>query len=545
MAQMTGGRAVVESLMAQGVDTVFGLISIHMLGVYDALHDVQDRVRFVGGRHEQAVTFMADGYARATGRPGVCFTSTGPGAANTLGAMGEAWAGSIPVLQVTSNVDAALIDGGRGVLHEPYHQREMFASVTDWTALCRTVEEAPRAVFEAFERFKTRRPRPIAIEVATDAIHKTGEAEILPARDFPRQAGDPALVERAAQALAKARRPLLWAGGGVLTAGAWEELRQLAELLDAPVVTTQGGKGAIPSSHALALGCIRGGRAYGENPLHEFVASCDVALVVGSRLAHGLTSGVGMRLPETIIHVDLADEVFNKNYPASVAIRGDVKAVMGRLGAMLEGKDLAKPESFRREIAKVKAGAAQALHRAGPNQQRTMDALREVIPSDGIVVADATVPAYWAAQGWAVEAPRTYISPHGWAGIGFGWPASLGAKVGMPQRKVVLMSGDGGFQLNLQELATAVQERIPVVAVIWNDNAWGVLKGMQRDRYQRRYFGTDLWNPDFVKLAQAYGVAATRVNSLAELSRTLEGALAREEFHLIEVAMPEGFANFR
>lgn len=545
MAQMTGGKAVVESLRAQGVDAVFGLISIHMMGVYDALYEARDHVRLIGGRHEQAVTFMADGYARATGRPGVCLTSTGPGAANSVGAMGEAWAGSIPVLQVTSNVDANLIDSGRGALHEPYRQRQMFASVTDWTVLCRTPSEVPQAIYEAFERFKTKRPRPIEIEVATDAVHAVGEVEVLPAREHLRLGGTEEEVEQAARLLRAAKRPLLWAGGGVLTGEAWEELRALAELLEAPVVTTQGGKGAIPSSHPLALGCVRGGRAYGRNMLFEFVASCDVALVVGSRLAHGLTAGVGMKLPPTLIHVDLGEDVFNKNYPATLAVRGDAKAVLGRLFERMKDSGGPARAQFLSEVRSVKERAARALYETGPNQQRTMDALREVIPPEAIVVADATVPAYWAAQGWAAEKPRTYLSPHGWAGIGFGWPAALGAKVGMPQRKVVLISGDGGFQLNLQELATAVQERIPIVATVWNDGAWGVLKAMQRDRYGGRYYGTALWNPDFVKLASVYGLAATRVNTLADLTRALERAFQREEFHLIEVTMPDGFSSFR
>ncbi|MSQ11697.1 MAG: hypothetical protein EXR48_03250 [Dehalococcoidia bacterium] len=221
MARMRGGEAVVHSLAAQGVDTVFDLISVHMMALYDA----RDRVRFVGGAARAGGGLHGDGYARATGRPGVALTSSGPGAATTMGAMGEAWACSSPVLQVTSNVKAALIDSGRGALHEPRHQLEMLRSVMGWTAQCRTVDEVPRAVFEAFERCKTQRPRPIAVEVATDALHADGEAEVLPARDYAKTQGEPKGVEEAARLLASARRPMLWAGGGVLSTGGWDELR--------------------------------------------------------------------------------------------------------------------------------------------------------------------------------------------------------------------------------------------------------------------------------------------------------------------------------
>lgn len=547
MANVTGGRAVVESLIAQGVDTVFGLISTHMMSVYDALYDVRDRVRFFGGRHEQAITYAADGYARVTGKPGVCLSSTGPGAANTLGAMGEAYAGSSPVLQVTSNVEVDFIDRSLGVLHEPKDQLGMFHSVTDWNVLCRSVEEIPRAVFEAFERFKTRRPRPIEVEIATDVLHSTGDAEILSAQDYPRRTGASQAIEQALRILASAQRPVIWAGGGVLSADASPELLGLAELLDAPVITTYAGKGAFPNDHHLSLGCVQGGARtpYGPNPTHEFLAACDALLVLGSRLPYRWTRGAGIKFPEAVIHVDIDPSVFNKNLPASVMVHGDVKAVGQQLLAALRGRTLNKPEGYLREVREVRSKVRQGLEQRGPNQQRTMDALRGAIPRDTIVAVDATVPAYWAVQGFPVYEPRTYLSPHGWTGIGFGFPAALGAKVGRPDKKVVLISGDGGFQLNLQELGTVAQYGIPIVATVWNDNAWGVLKEQQRDRYQGRYFATDLHNPNFTKLADAYGLAATRVSTLAALVSTLEGALARDEFHLIEVQMPQGFANFR
>ena len=224
MARMSGGKAVIDSLMAQGVDTAFGIISVHMMGVYDALYDVQDRFRFISARHEQAAAYEADGYARASGKPGVCFTSTGPGAANTLGALGEAWSASSPVLQVTSNVDLALVDKGLGFLHEPFKQQQMFESVTRWTAMPRTHQEISQTLLDAFNRFQQERPGPIEIEVPTDILHSEAEVEVLGRREQAKSAGDPAAIAQAAEALTGAKRIVIWAGGGVISAEASAQL---------------------------------------------------------------------------------------------------------------------------------------------------------------------------------------------------------------------------------------------------------------------------------------------------------------------------------
>jgi acetolactate synthase-1/2/3 large subunit len=549
MAYISGGQAIVASLRALGVDTVFGLISVHMLDVYDALYHAGDSPRFIGGRHEQAVAYMADGYARASGKPGVFLTSTGPGAANTLGAMGEAYACSSPVLNVTSNVEAALVNSGRGALHEPKDQLGMFRSVTGWNALIPDVESIPDHLFEAFRRFQTQRPRPIQLEVPTDVLAQEVEVELPMVMDYPPKQGHPDQVERAARLLAQASRPAIWVGGGLVSANASPELQELCELLQCPVTTTYGGKGAIADDHPLALGCSLGGRVYGKNPVHDFLETCDCLLVVGSSLPYRSTVGVGLKLPRRIIHVDIDSQVFGKNYPAELGIEGDARAVLAQLVLQLKdalkGRETAKSESRLKELQAIKSQMLQHLQEDGPNQQRTMDALRSVMPRETIIVCDPTVPAYWATRGMPSYEPRTYLAPHGWSGIGFAFPAALGAKVARPDRPVVVITGDGGFQLNIQELATAVQYGINVTVLMFNDNAWGVLKDMQKNRYQERYFATDLQNPDFMKLAEAYGVRATRVHNLHELTAALEAGLRSGVLNLIEVVMPRGFAEFR
>ena len=480
----------------------------------------------------------------ASGKPGVCFTSTGPGAANSVGAMGEAYQCSSAVLNITSNCESALIDRDRGALHEPKDQLGMFRSVTGWNALINRVDAIPGHVHRAFELFGGRRPRPVELEIPTDVLAQTADVENpLPAARARRRAVSEE-VERAVKLLAGAGRPVIWAGGGVISSDATPELVQLAELLGAPVTTSYGGKGGFPDDHPLGLGCSIGGRVYGKNPVFDFISGCDLALVIGASLPYRLTTGVGLKLPSTLIHSDIDSGVFNRNYPATVGLAGDAKAVLGQLVESLRGKALARSEAFSREVRDLKERARQVLWKTGPNQQRVMETIRGAIARDAIIVADPAMAAYWAARGMPCYEPRTYLSPHGWTSIGFAFPAALGARVARPDRQVVVVSGDGGFQLNMQELGTAAQYGIKVVVLLFNDGAWGVLHDRQRDLFGGRYYATGLANPDFVKVAAAYGLAATRVSTCRELSTVLSDALARQEFHLIEIETPGGFAEF-
>ncbi len=546
MADMTGGKAVIHSLMAQGVDTAFGVISIHMMAVYDALYDVQEKFRFISARHEQAAVYEADGYARATGKPGICFTSTGPGAANTLGAMGEAWSASSPVLQVTSNIALDMINQGKGVLHEPYNQQQMFESVTRWTAQPHTHQEISQTMLDAFTRFKSKRPGPIEIEVPTDILHSSADVEVLGQRDEPRMAGDPKAIEQAAELLANGKRVVIWVGGGVISSAANAELQRVAEKLGAVVVTTYGGKGGFAADHPLFAGVTWGGRApYGLNPIHAYLPTCDAVLMVGSRMPHHMTKQVGLELPENLVQIDLDKEELGKNYPAKVGIHGDAKAVLEQLSAALEAKNVNRGDAQAGEAAGLQQQVRDTFAANEPGHQRALDALRRVIPREAVVVCDATLAAYSAVQAFPVYEPRTYIGPHGWADIGFGFPAALGAAVGRPDVPVVLMSGDGGFQLNLQELGTAAQYNIPIVAIIWNNNAWGVLKGTQKATFDNRLIASELVNPDFVKLTESYGLRATRVATVAELEKTVAAAVTKKEFHLIEVSLPNELAGFQ
>ena len=541
MPNLTGGQAITESLKAQGVDTVFGIISIHNLDLFDALHDQQDSLRFIGGRLELGVGFMADGYARATGKPGVLITSTGPGAADSMGAMGEAYFSGSPLLQVTTNVETEFLGQGRNTTHETKNQLGMFEAVTDWNAMIGEIESIPDNLMEAFQRFQNRRPRPIELELPTDLLGNRADIEVLGPRDPGIPQGDPAKVEQALDILLKARRPAIVVGEEVQMLGGTEEIVRLAETLGAAVVTSDGAKGAFPEDHPLSLGQMLGRRIWGENPVQDWLSTCDAVVILGSIMPHRSTTGVQLKLPETVVHVLLDGDSIGKNYDATVPIVANSQAVALQWLDAIGGSDVSKGQSYADEIASVKEDIHSNLKETWGNELRVFEAVREATPRDTIFSLDPTVPASRASRCLPIYGPRMYMHPHGWAGLGFAFPAGLGAKVGRPDSPVVCITGDGGFQYNFQELATAAQYNIHPVILMFNDSAWGVLKKYQQDRFGDREFATDLVNPDFGKLFDSYGFGATKVSTVAELGPALDSAIASGKTHLVEVAIPDGF----
>ncbi len=548
MAKLKGGQAVVQSLQAQGVDTVFGIISIHMMDIYDALFEQQNNIRFISARHEHGAALMADGYARVTGKPGVCFTSTGPGAANSMGGMGEAYFSSSSILNITSTAEEELYGRGLGVGHEIKDQLGMFTAVTQWNNHVSNPEEIPDRIYEAFERFQTRRPRPIEIEVPVDIQAQIGEMEIPQSMLLPAPEGDPAAVEQAARLLLSGRRVGILAGAGVHRSGATEELARLAESLGAPVFTTPAGKGAIPEDNPLSLG-VYGGipgwtRSPIEDPLQTFLDSLDTVLVVGSSLSHSRAKAKGLELPANMIHVDIDEESIGKLYNAAVTVVADAGAALRQINSAVEGKATQLQAGFDREIREVKEKSSAYWWQALPNEMRVMEAIRGVTERDAIFTGDANVATHRGAT-YCLEAyePRTYMTPQ-WGGLGFAFPAAAGAKAGLPDRQVVCLTGDGGFQFNIQEIGTCVEYGLNPVVLVFNDNSWGVLKERQKDFYDGRYLGTGLRNPDFAKLAEAYGANGVQVASVKELVPALESALKSDTITVIDVQTPNEFSNF-
>ena len=542
MPKLTGGQAIIESLKAQGVDTVFGIISVHNLDLFDSLLESHDSLNFIGGRLELGCGFMADGYARSTGKPGVLITSTGPGAADSMGAIGEAYFSGSPILEITTNVEREFVGSGKLATHETKNQLGMFEAVTDWNASIPQVESIPDNITEAFERFQTRRPRPVELEIPTDLLGTEADVEMLTARqpDIPK--GDANQVEKALQMLFKAKRPAILVGEEVQQLGGTAQIVELAEKLGAAVVTADGAKGAFPEDHPQSLGQIMGKRIWGENPVQDWLGTCDLVVVLGSIMPQRSTTGIGLQMPKDIVHVLLDGEAIGKNYPATVPIVANSQAVVQQWLGAIGTQDVHKGKAFEDDISSIKTKIRSKLEETWSNELNVFETVRSVTPRNTIFSLDPTVGASRATRCLEIYEPRTYMHPHGWLGLGFAFPAAIGAKVGKPQSPVVCVTGDGGFQYNFQELATCAQYGLHPVILMFNDNAWGVLKGFQQDRFgEGRRFATDLVNPDFVKLFESYGFDGTKVDNVKDLGKALENAIASGKTHLVEVQTPEGF----
>ena len=555
MARMTAARALVESLRAQGVDTIFGIISSHTMEIFDALYDHQDTIRFISTRHEQAAAMMADGYARVTGKPGICLTSTGPGAANSMGGLGEAYAASSPVLTITSSAEEQLYERGLGTMHETKNQLDMLETVTRHSVHISRPEEAPEQLREAFALFQARRPRPIAIEIPSDVQTQKAEMAISgPIRQAAPEA-DPAAVEAAAEILLAARRVGVMAGTGIHRAGAGRELTRLVERLGAPVFTTANSKGAIAEDHPLSLGMYGGEYNFPpgglEDPRQTFANSLDVLLVAGSSLSYFRAKSQGLRQPPQLIHLDIDVAPMDKWYETTVRLVGDAGTVLEQLNGALAGR--AGPnktanrveEGFAAEVRAVRESIREYKRRTLPNETKIMEAIRRATARDAVFVGDVGVCNHRGAN-YCLEIyeERSYLIP-AWGGLGFGLPAAAGAKAGVPERQVVCITGDGGFQFNIQELGTCVQYGLRPVVIVFNDDAWGLLRHYQKSRKGRRYIASDLRNPDFTRLAEAYGARGLQARSLPELVDALDQALGAETVTVIDVKTPEGFANFK
>ncbi len=524
----TGGEWVVEALRAEGVRHVFGIPGVHNLAIYDALLR-QSQITHILARHEQGAAFMADGYARASGRPGVVVVTTGPGATNTLTPLVESYAGSQPVLVVMSDIPSALIGKDLGALHEVTNQIDCFKPVCRWAETLRDAQAIPGAVQGAFHLFRSGRPGPIALSIPTDLLTASVEAQLTPGASGRRPPCDVRLIEEASHRLRSAGRPRVIAGGGAVAGEAGAALGALAGGLRAPVVTTVMGRGIIPETHPLWLGVLPNKRA-----TQAAIEAADVILAVGCRFAHrstrGLLLNLSFRPDQTLIHLDLDATVIGKMYPPTLGIVGDARdGLAGLVTALGPG-----------------AGTSEwdwgwlATHRAARGSRYTQDVerlitvLREALAPDAIVVNDQTGINYWMEWHSPVLHPRTFLYPVGSATLGYAVPAALGAKVAHPERQVVAVVGDGGFLFSVNELATAVKYGLGVVFLVLNDQRMGAIKWLQEALYGR-WGEADLTNPDFPALAHAFGLPGQRVERLDDLPQALDKALSHRGPALLEL----------
>jgi acetolactate synthase-1/2/3 large subunit len=529
MPELTGGEALVQSLLAEGVTTVFGLPGVQLDWAFAALYDAQPAVRVLHTRHEQATTYMADGFARTTGQVGTALVVPGPGLLNAAAGLATAYACNSPVLCIAGQIQSDLIGVERGALHEIKNQLEMVQSVTKWAARAMKPEEIPGLVHEAFRRMLTGRPRPVEIEIPPDVLQARADVHIPEPEVFENPGvQDLDALERAAAALGRAERPLIMAGGGILAAGAWEELRQLAEMVQAPVVMTSNGRGALSDRHYLA---------HVQLAAPVLVPQADVVLGVGTRFVQPARAAWQLRPDQTVIRLDIDPVEITRNHTPDIALVGDAKKGLAQLVERVPRHNRSRP-SRREESEALRQRAREALLSVKPQADLAM-AIRAELPDDGIFVSEMTQVGYWSNQGYPVYEPRTFITPGYQGTLGYGFTTAMGAKVGNPDKKVVSINGDGGFGYQLAELSTLKLHRINMVTIVFNDNAYGNVNRIQREQFGGKVLGSELVNPDFVKLAEAFGVEGLRAKDAGELRRAVREALAADHPTLIEVPLGE------
>ena len=523
MVRMTGGQALMKSLYREGVRVIFGLPGVQLYHAMDALYD-EPGIRFITTRHEQATAYMADGYSRAGGGIGTAMVVPGPGLLNATAGISTAYSASSPVMVVSGQVERDLIGVNRGILHEVNDQLEAVRPITKWARRVLDPAELPEAVHEAFHHLKNGRPRPVEIEVPPETLADMADVEL-----FEPEAARPVepaseKIAAAARMLADAANPLIWSGGGVISSGASAALVKVAEHLQAPVVMTSEGRGAISDRHPLSLG----GLWIRDDMVAKDPAVHDVVLAVGTRLAFPTWLG-----GQQVIQIDVDPDELGRNYENTFGVHGDAKASLEALHRVLSSQAPARPDRSE-EVEAFRSNRNQASIRVEP-QGSFMAAVRSAMPDDGILIAGMTQLGYYSRAYFPVYEPGTLITSSYSGNLGYAFPTALGAKVAQPDRPVVALSGDGGFLFNSQELATAVQHRINAVVVVFNDNAYGNVVRDQINRFQGRTIGAELHNPDFVKLAEAYGANGLRATTPDELESSLRAAISHDGPTLIEV----------
>ena len=525
--RLSAGAALVRGLLDHGVDTVFALPGAQIYALCDALAQADDRIRTIGARHEQTSAYMAFGYAKSTGRPGVCAVVPGPGLLNAGAALLTAQSCNAPVLALTSDVTTRFKNRQRGQLHELHEQLAVMRAIGKWAEAAEQPGQVPLRVAQAFQALGSGRQGVATLQVPWDVLPATTTARAV--APLPKQAKpelDLDSLKQAAEWLAQAKAPMIFTGSGAQDASA--EVTALADTLSAPVVSFRGGRGVVADDHPLGLTVAAGARLWEHT---------DVALVIGSRFElldmRWRHRPAGLKL----IRLDI-DPAEVRRLPADLNLVADAaegaQALQRALVTRVPGG-----ADRRARVAEAKAAAAQAILQVQP-QMDYLRVIREVLPRDGFFVEELSQMGFSAIFGFPVYQPRTMVSAGYQGTLGFGFPTALGVKVAHPNRAVVSITGDGGFLFAAQELATAVQYGIHLVTLVFNNQAYGNVRRDQQRAFNGRLLGSDLVNPDFVKFAESFGVQAHRVDSPAALKPVLARALAAQAPVLIEVSVPRG-----
>ncbi len=517
-----GSQIFTKCLEEENVDIIFGYPGGAVLDIYDALYDSPLKHYLV--RHEQGAAHAADGYARATGKPGVCIATSGPGATNLVTGLANAYMDSIPLVAFTGQVATPML--GR----DSFQEADIYGitlPITKHNYLVKDVKELPRVIKESFHLATTGRPGPVLIDLPKDICQKRVDfkyPETLKLPGYrPLFEGHPQRISEAAAAIGEARRPVICAGGGVISSESSEALRRLAEFCTIPVTTTLMGKGAFPENHPLSLGMLG---MHGTKYANYAVNECDLLIAVGVRFSDRVAVRADAFAPEArIIHIDIDPAEIGKNVPADIPVVGDVKPVLEQICRQLQGQSERKEwpaliESWKKEFPLKYSRDNDKI-----KPQCVVEQIYEVTKGDAIITTEVGQNQMWAAQFYTFTRPRTFITSGGLGTMGFGLPAAIGAQIGRPDQTVFNIAGDGSIQMNIQELATAVAYKLPLKVAVLNNGYLGMVRQWQDAFYRGRLAYSEIAGPDYVKLAEAYGAVGMRVTRPAEIRRVLKEAM--------------------
>ena len=520
MPRMTGGDAIVDSLLRHGIDTIFGLPGVQMYGLFDAFARNANRLKVINARHEQTTAYMALGYAQSSGKPSAFTVVPGPGVMNAMGALTTAWGVNAPIMCITGQVPSAMIGRGRGQLHEMPDQLATLKTLLKFAERIEHPTEAPQVMARAFQAMTSGRPGPVAVEMPWDMFPATADVtQIDPLGKRPNPEPDPDKIAALAKLVDGAKAPMIWIGGGAVDAG--PEILALAEKIGAPVVSFRMGKGVVDSRHPLSLNTVGG---------FELWDKADLLIGIGTRLDTPIARWAPAPAGLKTARIDL-DPAEHRRLAVNVAIVADAADGARALTQAVAHKD---GKDWRAAIADAKDAAHAAIAKADP-QYSYMKVIRETLPDDGIVVDEVTQLGYIIWYGYPVHQPRRLVSS-GFSGtLGYGFPTALGVKVANPDRPVVSVTGDGGFLFGGSDLSTARQFGINLVTVLVNNASYGNVKRDQERLYEGRHSGAVLHNPDFQAYARAFGVPAWRVETADAFRGALREALAAESPAVVEV----------
>ncbi|MFD1708911.1 thiamine pyrophosphate-binding protein [Siminovitchia sediminis] len=527
--EYTVADAIVEELVAAGVEVIFGIVSIHNMPIYDAMLR-NGKIRMATARGESGAVNMADAYARATGKLGVVLTSTGAGAGNGAGSLTETWNSGTPLLHITGEADSNYIGTDQRYIHECRDQLKMMEGANKAAYLLKRPKLITPFIRKAIKEAQTVPTGPITVSIPTNfqamIIPQNQLVEVATVQDPEAKVNLPVEV---IEKIATAKRPVIWTGDGIIHSGASEELLELVEKIQPAVVTSESGKGSIPENHPLCIGNFSFFPQF-----EELLEKADLLISIGVRFRREETNGWTSPVPKNHINIDLNPNAFNRNFDTMYGLVGDAKAVLQEINKALANREITPDTSYVDEVRTVRQAVRDSLCCTIKPYGDIAAIMNEQLPENTVLITDVTIPGYiWANKLVDIHEPRNYLYMTG-GGIGQGLPMAIGAKVGQPEKPVVLVAGDGGFMVNAGEMITAVQEDAPVIILLFDDGGYGILKYYQEAAYGRKT-AVDLKNPDFVMMAKSMGFDSEKVTTVEEFEKGLANALESKKPYMVVV----------